>query len=367
MIWQMHLHTKISYRMMFKWACRSNSSALPRCMPVLLILFSFLLVKPEIVAQDVHFSQFYNAPLLTNPANSGISGENIRFANSYRSQWSKIGVPFKSLYTSLDKKIPVFGQSFGIGGAVVHDQSSAYNLTADVVMVSLSFSRIIKNQQFSIGIQPSMVFKSCNVNGLTFGEQFEAANQLFNSNLSSLENGLTGNMHYFDLNAGISWRTLIHNIMPEAGLSFRHIFRPTESFSTGASGLKLPVKMTLTGQVNISLNSKFDVTPSFLYGYTSGTSETLIGGLEGYSIQKTGIPVKKIYTVTMVRINPMSNFDAFILGCGLNLTNFDVGLTYDINISPLSKATNFNGAFEISLVYTGGSVKKSIAEPCYIY
>jgi type IX secretion system PorP/SprF family membrane protein len=353
--------------MKVKWVRQQIIPVLQRCKPVLLFFLILVVTRNKISAQDIHFSQFYNAPLLINPANAGMSGDNLRFANNYRSQWSRIGVPFKSLYTSLDKKIPVFSQSIGIGGAIIHDQSSAYNLTADAVMITMSYSRMINNHQFSIGIQPSFVFKSCNVNGLTFGTQFDAANQLFNSNLSSLENGLSGNMHYFDMNAGISWRTLVHNVMPSAGLSFRHIFRPTETFSTGALGSKLPMKITITGQVNIPLTHKFDVTPGLLWGYTSGSSETLVGGIEGYSVHLDGIPVKKIYTVTMVRINPMSNFDAFILGCGMKLLNFDIGLAYDINISPLANATNFNGAFEISLVYTGGSVKKRFSEPCNIY
>ena len=43
----------------------------------------------------------------------------------------------------------------------------------------------------------------------------------------------------------------------------------------------------------------------------------------------------------------------------------DISATEEIN--PLSKITNFTGAFEISLVYTGGKhTQKNANLPCYI-
>ena len=69
----------------------------------------------------------------------------------------------------------------------------------------------------------------------------------------------------------------------------------------------------------------------------------------------------------MLRLNPVRNIDAFILGGGAELKQFNLGLTYDFNISPLHKVTNFNGAFEVSLIYTGKSRAKNIPSlPCYI-
>jgi hypothetical protein len=69
----------------------------------------------------------------------------------------------------------------------------------------------------------------------------------------------------------------------------------------------------------------------------------------------------------MFRSNPPRNVDAFILGGGLEFIKFNLGVTYDFNISPLSTITNFNGAFEISLVFTGGRrTRNNVSQPCYI-
>jgi type IX secretion system PorP/SprF family membrane protein len=331
------------------------------------LIFSILMLITETLrAQDTHFSQFYTTPLLTNPTNTGMTDGSFRFANNYRNQWSKIGIPYKTLYTSFDSRIGIAGETFGIGGSVVQDQSSAYNLLTDQFLFSMSYSRIIHNHQFTVGLQPGFVYRTYN-SGITFGNQFDPTSQQYNSNLPNSENGLANNVSYFDLNAGIYWRTLIRDIMPMAGFSISHINRPLANFSS-ASSSRLPMKMTFNAQVNIPLSSRFNVLPSLLYSTVPGTDELLLGGIEGYTINNFLISAKKIFAVTLVRVNPFHNFDAIILGGGINFSKFDIGITYDFNISPLSQVSNFNGAFEVSLVYTGAKkAKKHLNEPCFIY
>src|SRR5574339_1191074 len=50
-------------------------------------------------AQDLHFSQFMNSPLTTNPANTGfIPGGDYRVGINYRNQWSSImSIPYKTM------------------------------------------------------------------------------------------------------------------------------------------------------------------------------------------------------------------------------------------------------------------------------
>jgi hypothetical protein len=156
--------------------------------------------------------------------------------------------------------------------------------------------------------------------------------------------------------------------MPSAGISISHVLRPVVTFSTTTKTSRLPMKLTLNSQVFVPLTTRLDITPSLLYSATPGASEFLIGSVEGYALNDLFLSVKKMYVVTMFRYNPFSNIDAFILGGGLKFTAFDLGLTYDVNVSPLAKASYFNGALEISLIFTGKNrAKKNVNEPCYIY
>jgi type IX secretion system PorP/SprF family membrane protein len=326
-----------------------------------------LFQKTFLDAQDIHFSQYYASPLLTNPANTGMSGSNLRVANVYRNQWAKIGAPFQTISTSIDGRLLLFNQSFGIGGLVLHDLSSSFNLAANEFLLSLSYSRVISNQLFTVGLQPGFVFKSYNLEDLTFGSQFDQANQFFNSSLPTMENGLDDKLHYFDLNAGISWQMQIMNIIPSAGISVSHLNIPEEKFSNSSYRTRLPAKLTFNSEVKVPVNTKINVIPYMLCSYTPGASEFLIGTSGDYSLNNTSIQINDLYALTLLRINPVRNFDALILGGGVKFLKFNLGLTYDFNVSPLHTVTNFNGTLEISLVYTGGRKKPgSVYQPCYI-
>jgi type IX secretion system PorP/SprF family membrane protein len=348
--------------------CLKNNKSHLRCScSIILVVITAFISQMDLLAQDIHFSQFYAAPLLVNPANTGMSGKDIRVANIYRNQWAKIGIPYETIITSVDKEITIAGRSFGIGGLFLHDRSSSYKLQADEFMLSVSYSTIINNQQFTFGLQPGFVFKSYDLEGITFNSQFNQLSQFFDASMPSLESGLDDRLKYLDLNAGIFWRTIIHDIIPSAGISVSHLNMPLQRFETSSTGKRLPLRLNFSGEVMIPVSSKIDLKPNVLYSYTPGANEFLLGSVGDYSISWSNIPVTKLYAVMMFRLNPVRDIDAFILGGGAELKQFDLGLTYDFNISPLHRATNFNGAFEVSLVFTGKSrVKNITSQPCYI-
>jgi type IX secretion system PorP/SprF family membrane protein len=346
-------HTTVSY---FKLSCLSAAA-----------FILSLLQTVSLQAQDLHFSQFYAAPMLINPANTGTSGDGLRVANIYRNQWAKIGIPYETVSTSLDKNLTIAGHSFGIGGFILHDQSSSFNLAENAFMISLSYSRMFRNQMLTIGIQPGYVLKSYNLTGITFGSQFSDAIESFDASLPALESGLSDRLSYFDLNAGIAWRTMIGNIMPMAGFSLDHINVPLQKFSTSSKGTRLHMKMNATGGIFIPVNDRIALNPVIIYTYTSGTDEFLLGSTGDYSLARSDNQVRKVYAVTMLRVNPVRNLDAIIVGGGAEFFNFNLGISYDLNISPLRSATNFRGAFEVTLVYTGkGRARFNKGLPCYI-
>jgi type IX secretion system PorP/SprF family membrane protein len=335
---------------------------------IIIVLVSLFFLRNSMFAQDIHFSQLLSTPVLTNPANTGITNDQLRFATDYRNQWTSIGYPYNTFYTSLDKQITVRNQLFGIGIAFIHDRASVNSLSAEKTLLSLSYARFYKNHEFIIGIQPALVYKYFSNNGLTFGSQFDPAVERYNQNLPNYENHLNDYMNYFDLNIGILWRANIKSFLPVAGFSMSHIGRPLESFMDDSSGFRLPLKYTFHGQVTIPVNNKYDITPCYLFSYTPGAREFIAGGIGGYSPGNFFIPVKKIYVINLYRINPARNIDAIIIGGGFKFAQIDCGISYDFNVSSLSKVTNFRGAFEVSLIYTGGTGKKNAAvEPCLIY
>src|SRR5688572_31384052 len=95
------------------------------------LLISSLLVVVGLSAQDVHFSQWSNTPLIINPAMTGVFDGKLRFSNDYRSQWAGLTKAYITKHASLD--LPL-GRSyykkeyFGIGIVVMQDEAGSGNL-----------------------------------------------------------------------------------------------------------------------------------------------------------------------------------------------------------------------------------------------
>src|SRR2546430_804947 len=85
------------------------------------LLFSAI----QVTAQDLHFSQFFNSPLTTNPANTGfIPDGNYRVGINYRNQWASIPVPYKTMSAFGDFQLFRDRLEYGwvgVGGVILRD------------------------------------------------------------------------------------------------------------------------------------------------------------------------------------------------------------------------------------------------------
>src|SRR5262245_27634885 len=58
-------------------------------------------------SQDVGYSQFYDQPLLRNPALAGVFTGDARFTASYRNQWESVTIPYRTFGFSAEFKVPL--------------------------------------------------------------------------------------------------------------------------------------------------------------------------------------------------------------------------------------------------------------------
>jgi Type IX secretion system membrane protein PorP/SprF len=88
-----------------------------------------LVLAPCAFAQDLHFSQFFNSPLTTNPANTGFIPEgDYRLGINYRNQWSSImTLPYKTMSAFGDFQVMKPGDEqsekgwLGLGAVILRD------------------------------------------------------------------------------------------------------------------------------------------------------------------------------------------------------------------------------------------------------
>jgi type IX secretion system PorP/SprF family membrane protein len=330
-----------------------------------LVFLQFLFIVLH--SQEIHFSQIHSVPLQISPSNTGVGIENLRFSNNYRNQWYSIDYPYQTLYVAIDKRINIMGRQAGIGAFLIHDQSSDLYLTSEKFYLSISHSFFYGNNQIILGAQPGFVHKKYNNNNITYNSQFDPGSQTFDPSLPNHENYINDWMNYFDLNLGFQWRTRINNSFTSSGITLSHINRPNESFSNTNDSLSLPVQYTFFGMTSLRLSSKIQLSPQVLYSSMHSAREFIGGAITSYSPDMQDFIVKKVYILTSFRVNPFQNVDALILGAGAKIADLDICLSYDFNVSSLNKASNFKGAFEISIIYlVNKPLHTKIDEPCFM-
>src|SRR3984957_20608556 len=94
-----------------------------------------LLWADHVRGQDLHFSQWFNSPLLTNPANTGfIPDADYRLGTNYRNQWSAImQEPYRTMSVWGDAQVArdrIQNGWLGLGGVILRDDAGACTLTS---------------------------------------------------------------------------------------------------------------------------------------------------------------------------------------------------------------------------------------------
>lgn len=307
-------------------------------------------------AQDVHFSQFGAAPMLLNPALSGLSSCTYRAALNYRNQWASIVGPssYQTYAGSFD--IGLFRQAFnysmlGLGLMVFNDVSGDGALTNLTMMGSMAYHQNMGGRgahYLSVGIQGGLVQKSVDYTNLVF-ESMIGQNGV-DPNLPSGEYGSDA-FSYFDLNAGVNWRSRIgNNFAFQFGAAYHHLGEPTESFYSQVDN-RLNARYSGYGSIKLGFD-KIVIIPSAIYMLQTQSSneEITTGATVGFSLDKGA---SFLYLGGHYRLD-----DAVIPSIGFDYNNIQFGLSYDINISDLSAVSAYKGGIELSLIYVGCLTKE---------
>ena len=99
--------------------------------------------------------------------------------------------------------------------------------------------------------------------------------------------------------------------------------------------------------------------------WTAKTNDLVLGANVSMKLDVKNIPV--IYFGMHYRHGIVRIVDGLIPTVGIKYKKIDIGLSYDINLSSLSKSSysNRKGSFELSLIYTGAStIPKKGLIPC---
>jgi len=317
-----------------------------------LVLILFTACISVVKGQDIHFSQFYHAPTLLNPALTGISQADIRFSGMYRSQWNSANAPFETYFFSAENRFyNVTHPSWWFSGGfnAYYDQSGAGNLSNTNISISGSFTRMLDPENFlTIGLAAGLGQRGIDYGLLTFDNQWNG--DVFDPARPTNENFDDDNYLYPDFSAGLNWRGQKTGTRSkiDAGIGFFHFNRPNQTFYKDDRS-RLPMRLSLYFNPNVQVAESLD-----LIGFgTAQLQGKYLEGLAGFA-GRYYLNTKRSRQVALqfgleYRFNSFG--DAVIPVAELHYHYMILGVSWDVNVSGFSVATNKKGGPEIAFKY----------------
>ncbi|MEP6713865.1 MAG: PorP/SprF family type IX secretion system membrane protein [Ferruginibacter sp.] len=306
------------------------------------------------LGQDLHFSQFFNSPLTTNPANTGfIPDADYRLGASYRNQYSAIlAQPYKTFSIFGDAQLfrnKLDNGWLGLGGVILRDVAGSGGLTSTKAYASVAYHQLLGNSSLlTAGFNVGWANKNIDQSKLTFPDQFDG--KFFDHSLITSDHPVfkTTNINYFDLQAGMNYAYFpTEDIYINAGYSIQHVNRPHETFFDDETN-EGRISMRQIGFINALLKVGNDViiNPNIYYTTQAKASE-LVGGLNAaYNLSGDG--TKQLVAGLYYRLN-----DAVVPMIGFELNHVRFTFSYDVTTSSLKNFNNSRGASEFNVIKKG--------------
>ena len=313
-----------------------------------------LFVAPNLQAQDIHFSQFNQAPLLINPALTGLFNGDQRAFVHYRNQWKEFA-PFKTYSLSVDaglmkKKM----KKKYIGAGLYIFQDIVGNSNMKTTQVHLSISSIIeinKEQAISAGLRGGFGQNTMDEDNLQWGTNYTSMGYMEGP---SGEEGRFENFGFGDFSAGLTWNygssetniSKNNHFGAKAGIALFHINAPSQ----GEFEEKLKREFITHGSAYIGLGgTPLALLPSVIFILQGDLKQLHAGSMLRYMIRE-----ESRYTGFLKETSASIGVfyragDAIIPAFRMEYGNYSIGISYDINTSPLKEASNGKGGMEISL------------------
>jgi len=328
-----------------------------------------LLSGGYIVAQDFHFSQYNQTPSLINPALTGASNV-LRASVIYKDQWSGVTVPYKTFGASFEMKIKAgnwdkvnsnmtktYKKSFSrlaAGLSFYSDKAGDGNMGSSQVNLSLaSFVPINNKSSLSVGLQASIVQRSVDLSKLIFPYQFNGIG--YDPTSYNGENAASQSFIYPDVAAGVNWSYgygdksigANNNFKSNVGIAMYHINQPKQNFLIG-SDKRLAPRFVLHGDFLIGIeNTNIALAPSYLIQLQGPAKEILAGMMCKYYFNEdskfTGFIKRSAFGLGAA----YRNQDALVISSLIEVGQYAIGFSYDVNTSKLIAASAARGGPEI--------------------
>jgi type IX secretion system PorP/SprF family membrane protein len=314
-------------------------------------------------AQDIHYTQFYNTPLTTNPALTGVFNGAYRIGAIYRNQWFSavnntgfFNSPFQTPSISFD--MPIFlknGDAIGVGALILYDEAGAGSISTFTGQISGSYIKHLGangRHQLSAGFQVGFTQYKLSAADQRFASQYSGND--FNPNISSGV-GLIPNVNYVNLNVGLLYfGKLTNTISLYAGGTIFNTTVPKVNLVSSQNNEKLSLRGNISGGMDFTLGRRYHILPSAMWQRQDGTSDLNTGVGFGYDINMRTNITLGVYNRANNVLDAYHQSDAAIIYAAFQVKGAKLGVSYDFTTSKFRDSNNAGtGGLEISFIYIG--------------
>lgn len=303
-------------------------------------------------AQDLHFSQYFNIPMLVNPANTGFNPDyDFRLGGNYRTQWADVGGnPYRTMSVWGDTKL--FTNRFengwvGVGGSLLKDASGSGNLSSTSGFASIAYHQMLGyNSLLSGGFSLGFTSKRIDISKLSFDNQWNG--RFFDITIPSNEPFAYSQTSYLDLHMGLNYAYFAsENMYLNAGVSIMHINKPRETFFDPAtSDNRVDMRYTAFVNSSIKIQDLWIFNPNIYISKMGNVWESVVGFNANRDLGGNGL--SQLIVGLYYR-----NKDALIPMIGYQVNDLKFTVNYDATVSGLGSLNGTRGAYEISIVKSG--------------
>lgn len=304
------------------------------------------------VGQDLHFSQFYNSPMLLNPANTALlQTADWRAGVNYRNQGATIPVPYNtfSFFTDFGLMRNNWENAWlGTGIAVWRDVAGKGNLALTKVQGNLAAHVLMGEKvNFSAGLGVAYNQRSVDFSKLTYDVQWDEFS--FNKNVANQESFSNQKTTFIDVNAGVNISYYNNdNLYIKASIAAAHLNRPVETFY-GQSN-KIGLRPLLNLEIVYKASDMVMFTPNVYYTRQKKASELVGGTLMNINASGESMTLNTNEIILGIFYR---NSDAIIGVAGFKWNQNKIMFSYDHTVSQLSAGNKGVGALEVSLIVMG--------------
>jgi len=319
---------------------------------ILTLLAFGLLTATGTNAQDLHFSQFFNTPLTTNPANTGfIPDADYRIGANYRNQWSSImSTPYKTISAFADFQLfrdRLENGWLGVGAVILSDRAGSGSLRSTKIYGSLAYHQMLGlSSLVSAGFNIGWASKSIDQTRLKFPDQFDG--KFFDNSLPTSVVLTNNDVSYLDVQAGMNYAYFPQeDVYINAGYSIQHVNRPKETFfSDNTNNGRIPMRHTAFVNGIFKVNDRLLVNPNAYFSMQARASELVLGINGNYGLTEYG--EKQLLAGLYYRLG-----DAIVPMVGFEIKKLQFMFSYDVTLSGLSKFNGYRGASELTIIKKG--------------